>query len=267
MNREALLDQIVKNASPQNPHERQERVANQMIRTAFSEESTAFVTWVLAENKKWTVADVQRCLDKIGVPMSENTEQKRGPLEKGEIVRPDKLKNKNPMNVEECEQYHEQFGTVTDVESGFVIVEFMGHNTKVRFEGNTSGQDTGIYRQSSAQEGRPSRAMVEIVYIKDPASAPPPKSRVEQLREYVEKGLAAGESRFDVYYSGEPIKQAEGKNGYYFSVTTQQRAAFPTSFNPLKGSVLYIGVMGKRPGGWKQDLADRMKKEEGGEAA
>lgn len=241
-----------------------ERTADERIKKAFKEESAAFVAWVLSEGKKWRPEECQRVLDKLKVPLQESPDApKRGPLEKGETVRPDKFKNKNPQNVDECEAYHDRIGTIVDVERGFVIVEF-GPGKKVRFEGNTSGTGTGLYRHTPAGSGGSgSRAMVEVVYIKDKNAPAPDKRRMVQIQEYVEAGIEKGEERYNIYYSGLPLKQAIGKDGsYYFTVFAQQRAAFPTTMNPTKGDVLYIGRVGGRPGGWKADLAKKMAQAE-----
>ena len=57
--------------------------------------------------------------------------------------------------------------------------------------------------------------------------------------------------------------------GFYFSAFPQQRtrvdpaseASFlPRSFNPAKGNVLYIGLIGKRPAVWKKQLEEMQEK-------
>ena len=225
-----------------------------VLRKAFNTESEQFVAWCLMKKEDiFTASECQRVLDKIDVPFVEATTATRGPLAKGEMVRVDATKNANPKNTDVCARRNEQVGSVTDVDGDALVVEF--GTEKERFEGTPSGKDTGLYRYPPpGAGGSDRRALVEVVYIRDKNAKPDPK-RIEQVQEYVDKGVTKGESRAKVYYTGLCLKQGMGKNGYYFTVFPQQREMDVTSFNPGKGQVLYLGVIGHRPGGWKQEFA------------
>jgi ribosomal protein L21E len=230
------------------------------VKKAFSEESEQFVAWCIMKGDKWDKNECQRALDKLGVPMQEEgVVQTRGPLEKGEMVECKAAKNTNAKNTDVCEQFDGKTGHVVDIDGDALIIDFtdgVRNFGKGRFEGKQSGATTGLYRYTpSVAGGADTRAMVEVVYISDKTAKPPTKERIEQIQEYVDKGTAAGESRSRIYYSGNPLKQAMGKNGYYFTVFSAQRDQYPTSINPAKGEVLYIGRMGGRPGGWKNEFA------------
>jgi len=241
-----------------------EKQTDLLIKKAFSDESEQFVAWCLMKQDSWSQNECQRVLDKIGVPFLEVSTATRGPLGKGEMVKVDATKNANPKNTEVCERRAEQVGTVFDVDGDALVIEFETGG-KDRFEGRESGQKTGLYRWTpSGAGGSDKRAMVEAVYISDKTAKPPTKRRVEQVQQYLEKGLAKAESRERIYYSGLALKQAMGKNGYYFTVFAAQRDQYPTSINPSKGELLYLGVAGHRPGGWKQEFAKMIAEDAAG---
>ena len=227
---------------------------------SFSEESEMFVAWCIMKGEKFDKNECQRGLDRLHVPMQEEgVKQTRGPLEKGEMVECKAAKNTNPKNTDICEQFDGKVGNVVDVDGDAVIIAFtdgVRDFGQGRFEGKESGSKTGLYRYTPSDAGGANqRAMIEVVYISDKTAKPPSADRIKLIEEYVDKGNVQGESRIRVYYSGNPLKQAMGKNGYYFTVFSAQRDQYPTSINPVKGDVLYIGTLGKRPGGWKAEFA------------
>jgi hypothetical protein len=232
-----------------------------VVKQAFNKESEQFEAWCIMKDETWDKNECQRILEKLGVPMQEEgVTQTRGPLEKGEMVECKAAKNTNAKNTDVCEQFDGKTGHVVDIDGDALIIEFsdgVRNFGKGRFEGKTSGSTTGLYRYTpSTAGGADTRAMVEVIYISDKDAKPPSKDRIDQIQEYVSKGNAAGESRSDIYYSGNPLKQAYNKQGqYYFTVFAAQRSQHPTTFNPAKGQVLYIGRLGARPGGWKNEFA------------
>lgn len=236
-------------------------------KVAVSEETEDFVEWCIMKNHKLSVNECKTILDRLKVPMIEAGEGKaptRGPLEKGEMVRCDAAKNTNQLNTQVCEDHNGQIGSVIDVDGNALVVEFTDGVRNFgtgRFDGRESGSKTGLYRYTPSDAGGANtRAMVEVVYIKD-QTKPPSKDRIEQVEKYVEKGTAQGEQRSRIYYTGNPLKQAVGKDGsYYFTVFAAQRDQFPTTINPTKGQVLYVGTLGKRPGAWQSEFA-KMKAE------
>lgn len=230
-------------------------------KVAVSEETEDFVEWCVMKNDKLSVNECKTILNRLNVPMQEAAAltPSRGPLEKGEMVRCDAKKNTNQLNTQVCEDHDGQIGSVIDVDGNALVVKFTDGIRDFgtgRFEGRESGSKTGLYRHTPSDAGGANtRAMVEVIYIKD-QTKPPSKDRIEQVEEYVEKGTALGQQRSRIYYTGNPLKQAVGKDGsYYFTVFSAQRDQFPTSINPTKGQVLYIGLLGKRPGGWKSEFA------------
>lgn len=243
-----------------------------LTKDAYSGETEQFVAWCIAKHDTWDKNECQRILDKLGVPMQEEgtATQTRGPLEKGEMVECKAGKNSNAKNTEVCEQFDGKTGHVVDIDGEALIVEFsdgVRNFGKGRFEGKASGSTTGLYRYTpSTAGGADTRAMVEVVYISDKNAKPPSKERIEQIQEYVDKGTDKGESRSRIYYSGNPLKQAIGKNGYYFTVFSAQRDQYPTSINPAKGEVLYVGRLGARPGGWKNEFAKMLEEANSGDS-
>lgn len=231
-----------------------------LVKKAFKEESEQFVAWCIMKDEKWDKNECQRILEKLGVPMQEGgVVQTRGPLAKGEMVECKAAKNTNAKNTDVCEQYDGKVGNIVDIDGDALVVEFtdgVRNFGKGRFEGKQSGSTTGLYRYTPSDAGGANqRALVEVIYISDKSAKPPAKDRIDMIQEYVDKGTDVGESRSRIYYSGNPLKQAMGKNGYYFTVFSAQRDQYPTSINPTKGQVLYIGRMGGRPGGWKNEFA------------
>lgn len=242
-----------------------------VVKKAYSEETEQFVAWCVMKNDNWDKNECMRIMDKLHVPMHEEgtAQVARGPLAKGEMVMCKAPKNTNPKNTEECEKWDGKVGNVVDIDGDALVIEFTDGLSTIgrgRFEGKESGSKTGLYRHTPSDAGGSNeRAMIEVIYVSNKAAKPPSPERTEQIQDYVDKGTAAGESRSRIYYSGNPLKQAVGKNGYYFTVFAAQRDQFPTSINPQKGDVLYIGRLGARPGGWKNEFAKMLAESEGAE--
>lgn len=235
---------------------------NQTIKTAFTEESEQFVAWCLMKNDKWTQNEAQRVLDKIGVPFLAPGENKqtRGKLDKGELVKVDSTVNSSAKNTEVCERRDEQIGTVIDIDGNALVVEFV-KGGKERFEGLQPGMSTGLKRYTPpGLGGSNNRATAEIVYISDKNAKPPTTRRLKQVQEYISKGVVKDESRDRIYHTGLITKQAlNQKDGtYFFSLTSNQRANDWVSANTSKGQLLYLGILGHRPGGWKQEFAQML---------
>ncbi len=163
-----------------------------------------------------------------------------------------------------CKDHDGMTGAVTDIDDGAIIVTFDGGKGTARFEGLTSGKETGLGRWTESSEEADGRAALEVIYISEKNEKAPSKLSLELVRKYVEKGLAAGESRSDIYHMGVGLKQAFNKeNQYYFTIFSRQRDQYPRSISPVKGQVLYVGLMGHRPGAWKTEFAQMMTKDSG----
>ena len=229
------------------------------VKQAFSEESEQFVAWALMKDDKWSAAECQRVLDRIGVPFIETLDApKRGPLEKGEQVKCNALTNASAKNTDVCEQFDGKVGNVVDFDGDAVIVEFsdgVRNFGKGRFEGKTPGKETGLGRYKATPESE-KRANFEVIYISDKDAKPPTDLSLKRVQDYVDKGMAAGESRADIYHVGHVTVQTTNKDKqYYFKFVSLTRDNDFRSINPIKGKVLYIGLLGKRPGGWKNEFA------------
>lgn len=243
---------------------------------AVSSETESFVQWVLATKTPMNPGQVQRFLEqKLGRTPTEASDspaskKKTGPLEKGETVQVNSYKNTNPLNVDACKTYHNRIGFIDDVGSDGVTVAFYKGDSdnpsdipsgdKQFFSGKTSGKDSGLYRWTSRPQYQEraveKRIGFELVYFAEKPNLD--RRSLEQIQEYVERGMAKGESRDRAYLTGQVGTFAFNKSGeMYFGFMAQQRDR-PTSINPSKGQLLYIGVLGQRPSGWVQDWEERL---------
>ena len=236
-----------------------------------SADAADFAAWAILRDKKYSASEARNALDRLRVPYvsaEDAPKAKRGPFKIGETVTADKHNNADEANVDACEQYHQQFGQVEKIESDAVIIRF-DDNKLIRFEGpNKPGKTLGIgrgTRPSAVSQATSGRAMIEVVYISQKNAKPPSKSQVEAVLEYVAKGEERGDKRSRSYYSGMCSKQGENKKDktYFFTVWAQQRERFPRSINPQKGTLLYLGRLGGRPGGWKGEYEAMLSKSTG----
>jgi len=134
---------------------------------------------------------------------------------------------------------------------------------KQYFEGKASGKTTGLYRNTSigdyVEHAVEKKLGFEVVYFSEKPSVD--RRRLDQIQKYVEKGMEKGEDRKRPYLTGFIGKFAYSKEGnMYFGIAAQQRDV-PTSISPSKGQVLYIGVLGHRPGGWQADVEEMLQAE------
>lgn len=251
----------------------QVKASNGTTRTALSTDTEDFIEWVLATQDPMNPNSVQRFLESKSGREPKAPEDKKpakkGPLAIGETVMIDKTKNVNPVNVDACEQYHNRVGTVdSNTSEGMVIAFYKGDTDrpstelsgdKQFFDGLTSGKDTGVYRwtpRTDYMAGATSMVQFEAVYLRADQTAPDQR-RMEVIEKYIEMGEQKGENRSRVYYSGPLVGFAYSKKGtMYFSLATSQRD-YPVSMNPTEGKLLYIGILGKRPSGWKQDAIEK----------
>lgn len=243
------------------------------IKVAVSPDTEDFVEWVLATQKPMSESEMVRFLEaKLGrtpdpAPAKGQSGRKSPttPLAVGEKVMVDKTKNANPLNTDACEQYHNRVGQIESVTNEGMIVQFYRGNMdswaddltgeKQLFNGFQSGQKSGLYRwtpkSAIVENSTDKKILFECVYLRGGTSVD--TRRMEQIEQYVEQGVLRGESRSTVYYTGLVGRFAENQQGeVYFGLVAQQRDV-PTFINPKKGQLLYIGVAGKRPGGWVEE--------------
>ena len=232
------------------------------VKTA-AHDTMDFVTWALKTQSRRSTDAVIQFLERHGTVKAESTESNRGkPIGKGEKV--EIQANNAPGDLQDLLQpYHLQKGTVTDVEGEDIVIKVDGGDILRVPGGVNSGKKSGVYR-TSVMEDQGHMGHVEIVYL--PAGERKPSQvSIEVLRNYVEKGMAAGEERSENYFSGfVPNWKVSKDNNPYFLMFTQQRGGRPRTLSPEKGEVYYINLIGKRPSGWEGELAEVLASEAGG---
>jgi hypothetical protein len=267
------LEHMIRTASalPEGSADRRALLA--AIKVAIAPDTEDFVEWVLATQKPMSESEMVRFLEaKLGrtpdpAPAKGQSGRKSPttPLSVGEKVMVDKTKNANPLNTDACEQYHNRVAQIAEVTNEGLIVQFYRGNMdswadeltgeKQLFNGFQSGQKSGLYRwtpkSAIVENSTDKKILFECVYLRGGTSVD--TRRMEQIEQYVEQGVLKGESRSTVYYTGLVGRFAENQQGeVYFGLVAQQRDV-PTFINPKKGQLLYIGVAGKRPGGWMEE--------------
>lgn len=214
-----------------------------------------FVTWALRTQRPLPIDRVVAFLERNGVSQSVGTgESKRGqPFGEGEYV--EVQANNAPGDlIDLLQPYHLQRGKIIKVDGADIVIRFDGTDDTLRVPGGTTaGKASGVYRASVAESTTGMRH-IEVVYL--PANErKPAQVSIEVLREYVAGGLSAGEDRSENYFSGYVPNWKTSKDGNpYFMVWTQQRGGRPRTVSPAKGQVYYVGLVGRRPSSWQNEL-------------
>ncbi len=238
-----------------------------MDKIAISEETTQFTEWVLLKNDKVNTTHAVKFLERQGVDRNLYSSSTGQPLKKGEWVWVD-LK-KAPGHLQDVlHKHHGNVGEVVDVEGDDVVLKFMGelyegqNGTKqmgnLRIDGGAVGPKAGLYRYNRGFSAGEKSHLFECVYLKDDNAAPVSQARREAIKEYLEGG-GGKENRSSMYYTGmcQGIKTNK-QNEDYFTIASQQRP-YPVTINPKKGTLLYIGILNKRPSGWKEEYMKIMR--------
>jgi hypothetical protein len=236
-------------------------------KVAVSEDTVMFTEYILLKREKVAPATVIKTLERLGVKRGERSTKTGQPLKRGEHVSIDA--KKAPGHLQDLVgPFHGNIALVKEVDGDDVVLEMMGdlvpwsksgrkarRGVELRVDGGKmAGKTSGLYRWSYGVKTKGTGKMFEIIYLSDKNAKPPSKEQVEAVRNYVEKGVAQGEKRNKSYYTGQVNKIMTNKAGQdYFSVGAVQRGGRPSTINPSKGTVLYIGRLGGRPGGWKQE--------------
>ncbi len=262
------LPKMIRTAAslPKGSAERRDLIA--AIKVAVSPDTEDFVEWVLATQAPMTEAQVTHYLEaKLGrtptpAPAAGASGRRTGPLDIGEKVLIDKTKNTNTLNGDACERYHNRVAQIAEkTPTGLVVQFYEGNNDipsdtltqeKQFFDGFASGQKTGLYRWTPRSDYQDSnvekKLLFEAVYLRGGTGVD--TRRMENIENYVNKGVLQGETRSTVYFTGLVGRFAENQQGeVYFTLSSMQRDT-PVTINPKKGKLLYIGIAGKRPGGW-----------------
>lgn len=225
-----------------------------------AKDTADFVMWALKTQHTVSTDRVLQFLERNNVNLVESEGNKRGmPLTLGELVVIQA--NNAPSDLRDIlEPYHLKKGNIVEVDGKDIVIQIQA-GPLVRVPGGVdAGKASGVYRTSQMEE-QGSMKHLEIVYL--PANEKKPAQiAVELLQKYVSNGLAAGEERSENYFSGfvPSYKYSKDQNPY-FTLWSQQRNGHPRSFSPNKGSVYYIGIVGKRPAGWQQELSQMLQEE------
>ena len=265
------LDQMIRTAAEMPKDHPDRRGLLAAIKVAVSPDTEDFVEWVLATQDPIPESAMVKFLEaKLGqspepAPAKGAAPRRTGDLEVGEKVLVDKTKNTNTLNTDACAMYHNRVGQISDVSPAGLVVQFYeGDNNnpsikltseKQLFNGVASGKKTGLYRwtpRPDYQQSSPyKKVLFEVVYLRGGTNID--RRRMDVNEDYVNKGTLQGENRSVVYYTGNVGRFAFNQEGEaYFTLSIAQRDT-PTTFNPVKGKLLYIGVAGHRPGGWEDE--------------
>lgn len=257
-------------AAYQNPAIRQETLAAVeklagQDKVAISEATEAFRRWAISTQAPMSPGEVESFVNRqLGKPtMAPVTKRPGARFQKGDSVEIKKDKHKDArFDIGPYQLYNGKIGTVSDSDGMDVLVSFPGQTEPVRFPGGQSAKGVGIYAYKEMKEVVGSQKF-EMVYLADPTS----KATDEQIRVvevYVSRGRT--EKRPTDYYTGFASFASTSKEGqFYFKAQPQQRMRIDPAaeagyefrtFNPTKGKVFYIGLFGKRPSNWEEQLED-----------
>jgi hypothetical protein len=227
-----------------------------LLKKQAAEDTADFVLWALCTQSKIPTAKVIDFLERHGVPVVESTPPKKGLLQEGELVEIQVVSAKTaPLEViEMLRPYDLQKGNIIKVDGMDATIKFQGGDVLTVPGGAMSGMSSGVYRTSQAEDTSKMKH-IEIVYYAREDAPPPSNVQLQVLKEYVDRGVAKGEERNPNYFSGFVANIKINKEGHpYFMLWSQQRGGRPRTMSPEKGTVLYIGLVGRRPPGWRAEL-------------
>lgn len=199
------------------------------------------------------------CEETLKIPTLPPVEKRQGPrFQPGDLIKIDQSKHLRPETIEKYKIFDSHTGKVLDIEGTDVTVRLDSGHT-VRFEDANLPRGSGMYRNTPVPDMKGS-PQFEMIYSADPTSKTTDAQRLT-VELYVQRGAERGDLMRPInYYSGYAFSGREGQSGWYFSAGPKQRlseigSAQFRSFNPSKGRVHYIGLMGHRPSGWKERLS------------
>lgn len=229
------------------------------MRIAISKDTEQFCEWALNTQQPLDSGDVQNFISNVvGVkPRPPAEAGAKGPRwQTGKLVniRADKHKYGGK---DVYEKFDKKIGTITEIDGSDVLVAFKGEPAPVRFPDANKPMGVGMYAYTEPFS-IPGAHHVEIVYI----SGTPSSSDAQVVVDHYMSKSRPGEKRNMQYYTGYVSDASIGQKGYYFRLYSQQRVdpniedggSRPRTFNPSLGEVYYIGVVGKRPKGWKDEI-------------
>jgi len=227
-------------------------------------DSGDFSRWVLSNFTEPLQESEARAFitSKLGLDIKPPRKPRGGPrFQVGDEVVIKKDKHKNAETMEVYEKFHGKVGEVIEADSTGVTAKFKSGGEGV-FPDAQKLRGVGIYKYTApfVMQGSPA---LEMVYLAEE------KEIRDEQKIIVEKYLSNGrtQTRSGNYYSGYAFTASVNQGGQvYFSVFPQQRVEvdpssesgfLPRSFNPTKGQVLYMGLLGKRPTGWKDQWEEQ----------
>jgi hypothetical protein len=266
----ALRNRLVRVAStlPKGSAERRALVAflkeQEDIRIAANAKTQDFVEWVFNSSPEpMKPVEVERFLvQKLGMEIKPPLKRREGPrFQDGDRVKVDASKHGDDATISPYAEYDKKLGTVVRVDGMDALVKLdSGPSEPVRFENALKPRGVGLFKYTPPYtiEGSPA---VEMIYLADPENAVKNEQKIV-VEQYLGKARGT-EKRSANYYTGHLGNARENQAGQvYFQMFPQQRLTIgeggyePRSFSPVKGGVLYIGLMNRRPAGWEQELED-----------
>lgn len=233
-------------------------------KTAVRVDNPDFVEWALNQDV-WKPGDVEKFVNgALRVPTGKALTRGGPRFKKGDLVLICVNRHKDSSTSTPYKKYDQRQGTVSSTDGDDVLVGFRGESEPVRFPLGMKSRGTGVLKYSEARVIQGSPAF-EMIYKAGGKVTPDQQLAVEF---YLGKGKGS-EVRSGQYYTGHVIWARPGKSGWYFGGYPQQRMTVPgsscdpsgntfnaRSFNPSKGKVHYIGLLGHRPRNWEGQLEE-----------
>jgi hypothetical protein len=228
---------------------------------AVSKETEDFVEWALNTQQPMNPRAVQRFVEgTLRIETKPPVQRRTGPrFQEGDRIEVDVSKHKDASTISVYQEYDGQVGTVTGADRNDALVKMDSGGPPVRFPGAQSWRGVGLkkYTPNWVAKGK---GPIEMIYI---AGGKPTKEQQMVVKYYTDRAKG-GEKRSMNYYTGYVFaaNMASG-GGWYFRAAPQQRMQMGAgadkgflwrSFNPGKGKVFYIGLQGRRPSGWLDEL-------------
>lgn len=235
--------------------------ATGVAKTAVSESTSEFQAWVASTQQEMSPREVLSFLSRqLHMELQAPREKPAGArFEEGDLVNIRAEKHTidtNPDVLAPYQKFDKKVGTVTKVDGSDVLVAFKGEPAPVRFPNANRPRGVGMYAQP-AEVAPGGKTRIEVVYYRDPTSKTTPEQN-QMVEKYLNRTKPT-ERRSPQYYTGFVTNVNEAKTGgWYFTMYPQQRTGEgelgirPTTMNPYKGKILYIGVMGRRPPQWEK---------------
>lgn len=238
-------------------------------KTAIAKDTVDFVSYIMSTAVPMHSHDVMKfLLEKGKLHVGQPVQRRQGPrFFKGDRIEIKASKHKNMATKAPYLEYNGKVGTVVAIDKLDVLVQMdTGPSVPVRFPLGMSPRGVGIYKYTPPYviEGSPA---MEMVYLRNPDADTSADQRLT-VDVYM-AGAGKYEERPAIYYTGHVAAARWNQEGdIYFLKCPQQRLRVDPAaeggleyraFNPTKGKVLYMGLLGKRPTDWKDKLAELKK--------